>query len=673
MSKIGADDFIVAKGASRADLEALPRGEILPPLIPLVDIERSEYVGRLVQTDLVIAGIGETFHVPRAWKVDCREPDCQARQRTIDLRERKELLQLCRMSDDQVRGFMRRFSGCKHRPAAKIITIATITELLAFPVASATVDKSMRDYREKIVVLLGAPLQSNIRYRATGEVIAEPRGQRASLLITALDRLQSAAERFTLLPAVCDRFRVFQIPRSASPSVDTAWDYARGLARDLTRHITKIYGPHRELLLLVALLTFHSPAVIPWGGEPIKGVLDVLCIGDTGQGKTTLIRRLMAAVGLGHFASGSTASRAGVLYSLDSKVHDKRVLRWGAFPLAHGELLALDESQNVPREEWREFTTARSEGVLRVERSIRAEHPSRVRLFCLANPLARHSMAELQYGIMAVHPAQGFLDPQDLRRFDVVICVAKGDQDIEDVQVTPLPDTTESPVSPDLLRESILWAWTRQLNHLDYAQNAERDIRKIAGVLNELYGTPEIPLLITDAHEKVARLAFAFAALLHSTDQTHQQIIVTPTHVWLVGRLLSAIYTHRNCAFDQYARILQQRSSLTDRDYELIKADLLTRGSNREDSTATETFLDLFLTEDDVPRSDLEAATGLGKDALTRRIGKLRKHRLILSGRRGYRKTARFVAFLRQWSAERANPPNLSNLPENDSEGSLSC
>src|SRR5215813_7603883 len=89
----------------------------------------------------------------------------------------------------------------------------------------------------------------------------------------------------------------------------------------------------------------------------------------------------------------------------------------------------------------------------------------------------------------------------------------------------------------------------------------------------------------------------------------------SPTHVWLVGRLLSAIYTHRNCAFDQYARILQQRSSLTDRDYELIKADLLTRGSNREDSTATETFLDLFLTEDDIPRADLEAATGLGKDA----------------------------------------------------------
>jgi hypothetical protein len=142
MSKIGADDFIVGTDASRADLEGLPRADILPPLIPLVDIERTEYVGRLVQTDLVIAGIGETFHVPRAWTVNCRKADCPACQRTVDLHERKELLQLCRMSDDQVRGFMRRVAGCKHRPSVRVITMATITELLTFPVASPTVDES---------------------------------------------------------------------------------------------------------------------------------------------------------------------------------------------------------------------------------------------------------------------------------------------------------------------------------------------------------------------------------------------------------------------------------------------------------------------------------------------------------------------------------------------------
>src|SRR5262249_32980005 len=124
-------------------------------------------------------------------------------------------------------------------------------------------------------------------------------------------------------------------------------------------------------------------------------------------------------------------------------------------------------------------------------------------------------------------------------------------------------------------------------------------------------------------------------------------------------------------ALDQYAGILRRRSYLTDREYEAIKGALLTPGSNREDVTATEALLEIFLSEDDIPRPDLEAATGLGKDALTNRIGKLRKHRLIRSWKRGYRKTPKFVAFLRRWAderqgeqADRPNPPNAPNLKD---------
>src|SRR5262249_44876280 len=158
--------------------------------------------------------------------------------------------------------------------------------------------------------------------------------------------------------------------------------------------ITKVYGTHRVHVLLTELLVFHSARAIPWEGEQIKGTVDLLVVGDTGQGKTTQYRRLSAAIQLGHFASGSTSSRTGVLYTLPSKGTAKRVLRWGASPLAHGELLAIDEAQNIPREQWAEFTTARSEGVLRVDRAIRAEHPSRTRLIAFANPVVRPTMAE---------------------------------------------------------------------------------------------------------------------------------------------------------------------------------------------------------------------------------------------------------------------------------------
>jgi hypothetical protein len=312
----------------------------------------------------------------------------------------------------------------------------------------------------------------------------------------------------------------------------------------------------------------------------------------------------------------------------------------------------------VSREQWAEFTTARSEGLLKVDRSIRAEHPCRVRLLAFANPVTRAAMAAFQYGIMAVHPNFGFLTHQDLRRFDVVACVAEGDQRLEDIDQARMEAAADPLVPAHLLRESILWAWTRRFTDCHYAAGAEAAIMKMATALSQKLGTPEIPLLITDAPEKVARLAFAFASLLHSTNDRHEHVIVTPVHVGLVGRYLEAVYMHPNCAFDQYAAVLRRRAGLTDGEYRTIIGDLLTPGSNREDPLATESMLELFLTEDDIPRADLKAATGLGEDALSNRIGKLRKHHLIESGRRAYRKTPRFVDLLRRWALSRSNPPN---------------
>jgi hypothetical protein len=661
--KVGVDTYIEATGATAADLEGLPREDIVPPLIHLVDIERTEYVERLVQTDIVVAGVGETFHVPRAWEINCTTSGCTVCPKKVDVGTGPTLLMFCRMTNDQALGLMRKLAGgCEHRPRAKVLQYATVTELLALPVARAD-DGAAHDYREKVVALVGSLGNSNIRYRATGEVIAEPKRQRASMLVRELERLQSSADGFRLTDETRAVFRVFS-PRGLS--LDGAEAHVTQITEALTRTVTKIRGSHRQRVLLAKLLVYHSVREIPWDGETIKGTLDFLAIGDTGQGKTTQVRRLRDAIGLGDLSSGSTSSRAGVLYSLDSKVNDKRILRWGAFPLAHGGLLIVDEAQNIAREQWQEFTTARSEGVLRVDRSIRAEHPSRVRLLCFANPRDRTAMAEFQYGIIAVHPEHGFMTAQDLRRFDLVAVVAEGDEtrtaifgNEQDGAGTPEPLS----LAVDVLRQSVLWAWTRSAEHVWYAPDAEKAIKKLATALQDTYGAAEIPLVITDAHEKVARLAVAFAALLHSTDEAHERIIVTPVHVGLVGRLMEQLYTHPNCSLDAYATALRRRSGLLEGEYETIATDLLAPASNREDTLATESMLELFLAEESIARQDLEAATGLGKDALTRRLGKLTKHRLLQSGKRGYRKTARFVAFLRRWSEERGASPNTSNPP----------
>src|SRR5215831_9904451 len=175
--KLGADDLIAA-GATRETFNGLPRADALPPRIHLVDLELTKYVGRTVETDLVVAGIDEAFHVPQKFVVTCPETECPAAPSvTIDLGTKRTLLNFIRMTDGQILGYMRALSGCAHGRTPKVLAMATITEILALPVANADLDGPPRDYREKIVALIRTLPHSNIRYRATGDVIAEPKRQ----------------------------------------------------------------------------------------------------------------------------------------------------------------------------------------------------------------------------------------------------------------------------------------------------------------------------------------------------------------------------------------------------------------------------------------------------------------------------------------------------------------
>src|SRR5262249_53096462 len=156
---LGADDYIANTGATAATLAALPREDILPPLIHLIDLEQTQYVGRTVRTDIVIAGGGATYHDPRGWTVACPETDCRPVPVDLGARPTLALLQMCRMSKDQVTGFTRHRAGCPHRSDVTIRAWATVTELLALP--AANLDAEARDYREKVVALVGTLPHSN--------------------------------------------------------------------------------------------------------------------------------------------------------------------------------------------------------------------------------------------------------------------------------------------------------------------------------------------------------------------------------------------------------------------------------------------------------------------------------------------------------------------------------
>src|SRR5262249_16487290 len=189
----------------------------------------------------------------------------------VDLESGKDLLNFCRMSDSQLVGAMRALAGCQNKAKPEILARATITEILALPAASPDVDGEPRDYRDKVVYYAGSLPTSNIRYRATGEVIAEPKRQRASLIISKLERLDSAADRFEMTPEIRERLAIFRprVPDGAI-QVQEAAKHVNALVVDITKNTTKIYGSHRKRMLFGTLLTLHSPPESPWAGKLIK-------------------------------------------------------------------------------------------------------------------------------------------------------------------------------------------------------------------------------------------------------------------------------------------------------------------------------------------------------------------------------------------------------------------
>lgn len=626
----------------------------LPTPIHLIDLEKSDLIGKTVCTDIVVAGIGEVFHVPLKCKVDCSHQDkkepCPVCPKEVSLDVDRNLLDFCRMSDDQKKGKLRALSGCRNKAHVKVLEYTTITELVAIPKADIAIDIQKGDYRDKVIYYNGTLKSSNIPYLATGKVIAEPKKQIASMLITKLERLKTATEDFQVTPGVLEQFKLLT-PNCKKTDQEGHLKHQRQILNDVTRNITKIYGSHRKRILLTELLAYHSPLEILARGETIKGSLDVLIVGDSGEGKTAQMKRLIEDIQMGKLISASTASRTGILYNLDTKVNDRRILRWGEYPLAHGMLLAIDEGQKLPLEQWEEFTTARERGILEVNRSIRGEHPCRTRLIVFANPVNNKPMSQYQYGIEVISSGHSFLRPADLRRFDLVGIVNSNDQSIDEItKLDSERKVVKNKITPEVLRNSILWAWTRKKENFIYGKHTLEAIRDESRKLIDKYKTTEIPLVVNDIHEKLCRIGFSFATLFHSTDKDHEKVILKPIHVWLACTLLKGLYDHQNCSFDQYVSVLRMNSNLTDKEYEAITKDFFAARADCVD--VNRTLFELFLTNDSFSLSDLEVLLGLGKNAVGDRVRLLRKHRLITSRRSGYHKTARMINFLRRWNQE---------------------
>jgi hypothetical protein len=629
----------------------------------LVDLADPELDGQEVMTDLVIAGIGETYGVPKKVRLSCtvtKRHACPLNGGSTELELPpwdRRLLNCYGVADSALRDAL----GAPGCAAVEVLERYTLRTFLALPKVRrlaarrndpyGVVDEKGREFRGEAIYFIDdvdppgtdgfVPLAS-IPYRASGIVQTEPKRQKKVLQVTNLRRLEQPWQAFTLSGDIETGFRLFQSGRGIE-AVNAKIDE---LVRDCTDHLTKRYGEHREVILTAELIVMSTPICLDIEGERKPGYGQLLVLGDTGEAKTSTIENFLNAVALGALATGAAATRTGLTYSLDDRLNDRRVLRWGLLPQNNRGLVVIDEAHKFSWADWAELTDVRSTGEVRVDRSIRGCHPAEVRQIYLANPPQSKPLSHYYAGIEAL---KGLTRLEDIRRFDLVVIAARGDNKRKEYLTLESQRQKEQQIiSAELWRAHFCWAWSLGPGNVAWPSESLERLVQVSSELDDRYGAAtDIPLVGSDIKDKVARLSQGVAVLLHSTDD-HRTVYVLPEHVEYVGLLFRAAYDHENCRLDEYARSCRLESDFTETEYQKVKGELKKIKASALNPDTVDEMLEAFRRNETLSLDDLVGFLGTSKGTIKARVMVLRKYRLVRSGRQGYRRTPRFIAFLRR-------------------------
>jgi hypothetical protein len=668
-------DFFVRLGRSDADFLAIledatsyapvPIPADQPLAVHLAHSARSGLVGKKVAVKVLIAGkLDSPYVVPRkvrytcfgdfeGCKLYCTLKDAEGTLNKDFGTSGRELLEGCHQKDAALKGVLRKASGANpicRRYSVEVLSYANVEELLAVPMADRVApnrhngimqDDTGNEYVARNLYLVEDQAEVNQYYELAGYVYPHPKTQMGTIQADICTPLQDNVSQFQLTPEIIASFTPLQLPPDAS-----IIDHVNALLVDLTDNVTHIYK--REEALLAVLLVYHSALNFVFQGETIgRGWLEAMLVGDTGVGKSVIVRSVLDFCGMGVFASGETASRTGLTYAVE-QVGERWFVKWGKYALADRRLLVIDEMSELRKDDLGQMTQGRNDGVLTVDRAAKAETNCRTRLIWMSNPQNGKQLFEFTYGVQSILGL--FPAAADLRRLDLAVFFATKDVDMAIInQMHPKPP--QQIVSSEMMKHSVLWAWSRIVDDIVLADGTEERILSEASRLGKKYGAAEdIPLVSpADMRKKLVRMAVALAAFLHSTDVEHQQVIVLPLHAEFVSFFLDNVYSARNCRYDVYAGAAEISNTLTpevraaiDADIEQVDTDMI-----GERKMARE-LINLFRNNDTLGTRDIADMLDADNRTVTKRLRLLMKHSLLRkSGRNSqYKRTARFTEYL---------------------------
>lgn len=635
------------------------------PVIHLSEASKGCYIGTKIKTEIHVAAMAKApYGLPIKGSIEC-QPDPTAKicercpnrmdegcgkgklEWTIDADDRLAL-EMVNVNDNIKRGAIKKKCGIpekcfRHKIVTQINSnleevqvIPLVDHAQSFRIAD-TEEESVANKAARHVVAtayhLGHGIEPNKKYRVEASVWGHPKDQRMCLVFEKKEAAQDDISQFQMTPELYDKLRIFQV--RAGQSVE---DKLREIHSDFTANVHQIGG--RMLLSIAVDLCYHSIIGFKVFGQPEhKGWFELLVVGDSSVGKSTLVERLKSHYGLGELVAGEDSKRTGLVYA-SIQMQGQWVLKWGKIPQQDRRLLIIDEFSGIPAEEIAKMTQLRSTGKA-LGGGVNAEHETwaRTRLILLTNPRHNRGMlAGFNFGIEAVQ--EMFNEAADLRRVDFAIVCEK--DEVATALLNKRWDQISLPhlYTAHLCQSLVLWAWSRDPHHVKWQPGAEDEIIKWANTLGDTYDCDILLAERSDLRHKIARISCAVAARLFSTDDEGKYVFVTKDHVEYAALFMDRAYRSQAMSYFEYARRYKQDNTFTADRTRLVRKALM-------DTPNHDHAISVMLTFDTVTRRALYDSLNFDKDEFDKLWRFLMAQPLLHATPKGYRKTVAFTKFLK--------------------------
>lgn len=630
---------------------------IEPIEVNLFESSKASLIGLPLKIKAMVSGKSMIpYQIPRHFKIQCNPKDTQTCH-SCSLSSKNGIavikiqandpviLELINTTSTQINSILQKSAKIPKRcPANKIEIIdygnAVDTQLIPrIKLTSENITKR-NEYSIRRSIYVGHDIETSQEYELQCYSYPEPKTQYSVLL--SVKKTELAMSDFEIKADPKFLLKELEIFKKGDMTIE---EKIYDKWRDLESNVTKIYG--RYDMNTAIDLVFHSPLSFFFNDEFIyKGWLECMIVGDSGQGKTQCLRRVIDHYQAGTIVSGETARRTGLAYNFQ-QIGKEWILQWGIIPLCDMRLVVIDEFHELDKNDVRQLTTIR-DGITVAEGVRRGTTPSRTRLIFLANP--KYALKQYDYKIQSI--VGMFLNNEDLRRLDFAMIVQSGEVDIS--KIIKQRVNIEHKYNSYLCNLLIKWVWSLKPDNIIFTKDATEYILDNVSILTNKF-TSEIPLTESgDLRLKLARISASFACIVFNSEDG-VNLIVDKEHAEIAVNTLKNFYQKMD--YDGYTKQVKKRE--LDDNIKVIIKEELKRILNGLDPDTKYNVVELFLNNFRIQKSELEMVIG-NKDTTKELIRFLYSKNLIqLAKASEIRKNVSFIEIIKELSEETENPDEV--------------